>query len=40
MSNKVKTQDEKLAVSDISLLSDKYILIGKGKKNHIVELGN
>lgn len=37
--NKVKTQDEKLAVSEISLLSGKYILIGKGKKNHIVEVG-
>jgi tyrosyl-tRNA synthetase len=37
--NKVKTQDEKMPVSEISLLSDKYILIGKGKKNHIVEVG-
>ena len=36
--NKVKTQDEKLSLSEISLLSGKYILIGKGKKNHIVEV--
>ncbi|MCP9768054.1 tyrosine--tRNA ligase [Lacihabitans sp. LS3-19] len=37
--NKEKQQDEKLSVSEISLLAGKYILIGKGKKNHIVEVG-
>jgi len=37
--NKQKYQDEKLPVSAFSLLNDKYLLIGKGKKNHIVELG-
>lgn len=34
--NKVKTQDEKQAVLSIPLLHDKYILLGKGKKNHII----
>jgi tyrosyl-tRNA synthetase len=37
--NKEKQQDEKFAISEINLLSGKYILIGKGKKNHIVEVG-
>jgi len=36
--NKQKYQDEKLPVSEFSLLNDKYLLIGKGKKNHIIEL--
>lgn len=36
--NKEKTQNDKLLVSAIPLLHGKYILIGKGKKNHIVEL--
>lgn len=36
--NKVKLQDEKLAVSELNLLNNKYLLIGKGKKNHIVEV--
>jgi tyrosyl-tRNA synthetase len=36
--NKEKTQNDKLLVSEIILLQGKYILIGKGKKNHIVEL--
>jgi tyrosyl-tRNA synthetase len=37
--NKTKLQDEKLEVSKLTLLSDKYLLIGKGKKNHIVRVG-
>ncbi len=37
--NKTKIQDERLSVSELSLLNDKYLLIGKGKKNHIVKLG-
>jgi tyrosyl-tRNA synthetase len=36
--NKEKTRNDKLLVSEIVLLQGKYILIGKGKKNHIVEL--
>lgn len=36
--NKEKKQDEKLALSELSLLNGKYLLIGKGKKNHIVEV--
>lgn len=36
--NKTKLQDEKLAVSELALLNDKYLLIGKGKKNHIVRV--
>lgn len=36
--NKQKYQDEKLPVSEFSLLNNKYLLIGKGKKNHIVEV--
>lgn len=36
--NKVKVIDEKMPVSDISLLNGKYILVGKGKKNHIIEI--
>lgn len=35
--NKEKTQNDRLPVSDITLLHSRYILIGKGKKNHIVE---
>jgi tyrosyl-tRNA synthetase len=34
--NKIKIQDEKMEVSTLSLLQDKYLLIGKGKKNHII----
>lgn len=34
--NKEKTQDDKRSVLSIPLLNDKYILIGKGKKNHII----
>ncbi len=34
--NKVKLTDEKLAISALSLLQNKYLLIGKGKKNHLV----
>ncbi len=37
--NKTKLQDERLSVSELSLLNDKYLLIGKGKKNHIVKVG-
>lgn len=36
--NKEKKQDEKMAVSEFTLLSGKYLLIGKGKKNCIVEV--
>jgi len=36
--NKEKTQNDKLPVADIVLLHDRYILVGKGKKNHIIEL--
>ena len=37
--NKQKYQEEKLPVSEFALLNGKYLLIGKGKKNHIVEVG-
>ncbi len=36
--NKDKTQNDKLLINEIPLLLEKYILIGKGKKNHIVEI--
>lgn len=36
--NKEKMQNDKLPVADIVLLHDRYILVGKGKKNHIIEL--
>jgi tyrosyl-tRNA synthetase len=36
--NKTKIQDDKLPVNSIELLHGKYILLGKGKKNHIIEL--
>lgn len=36
--NKEKSQDDKLLVSDLTLLHNRFILIGKGKKNHLVEL--
>ncbi len=36
--NKVKIQDEKLPISSLNLLNDKYLLIGKGKKNHLVKV--
>lgn len=34
--NKVKLTDEKLAITTLSLLQNKYLLIGKGKKNHLI----
>ncbi|WP_337042166.1 tyrosine--tRNA ligase [Emticicia sp. 17c] len=37
--NKVKITDEKLSVSDLQLLQGKYLLVGKGKKNHIIKVG-
>jgi tyrosyl-tRNA synthetase len=37
--NKVKITDEKLSVSELQLLQGKYLLVGKGKKNHIVKIG-
>lgn len=37
--NKVKISDEKLPISELQLLQGKYLLIGKGKKNHIVKIG-
>jgi len=36
--NKVKITDEKMPLADITLLNGKFILVGKGKKNHIVEV--
>ena len=36
--NKVKIIDEKMPLSDLTLLQKKYLLIGKGKKNHIVKI--
>jgi tyrosyl-tRNA synthetase len=36
--NKEKVSDEKLPVSEITLLQGKYLLIGKGKKNHIIKV--
>lgn len=37
--NKEKITDEKLALKTLQLLQGKYLLIGKGKKNHIVKIG-
>jgi tyrosyl-tRNA synthetase len=37
--NKEKKQDEKLPLSELALLNGKFLLIGKGKKNCIVEVG-
>jgi tyrosyl-tRNA synthetase len=37
--NQVKIADEKLPVSELQLLQGKYLLVGKGKKNHIVKIG-
>jgi tyrosyl-tRNA synthetase len=34
--NKVKISDEKMTPADVSLLCGKFILVGKGKKNHLV----
>ncbi len=34
--NKTKFQDEKLSPSSLVLLHNKFLLIGKGKKNHII----
>lgn len=36
--NKVKVSDEKLALAELQLLQGKYLLVGKGKKNHIVKV--
>ncbi len=36
--NKVKITDEKLPISELTLLQGKYLLVGKGKKNHIVKI--
>ena len=36
--NKEKITDEKLALSALQLLQGKYLLVGKGKKNHIVKI--
>lgn len=36
--NKVKISDEKLALAELQLLQGKYLLVGKGKKNHIVKI--
>jgi tyrosyl-tRNA synthetase len=36
--NKTKIQDEKMPLSQLVLLNDKFLLIGKGKKNHIIEV--
>lgn len=36
--NKEKVSDEKMAIFEITLLQNKYILVGKGRKNHIVEV--
>ena len=38
--NKVKITDEKLLISELQLLQGKYLLVGKGKKNHIVKILN
>lgn len=37
--NKVKTQDGTAKIGESNLLNGKYLLIGKGKKNHIVKVG-
>lgn len=37
--NKTKIQDERTPIADLTLLNNKYLLIGKGKKNHIVKVG-
>ncbi|MBA4850739.1 tyrosine--tRNA ligase [Emticicia sp. BO119] len=36
--NKVKVSDEKSALAELKLLQGKYLLVGKGKKNHIVKV--
>ncbi|RYU97713.1 tyrosine--tRNA ligase [Emticicia agri] len=36
--NKVKIADEKLALAELQLLQGKYLLVGKGKKSHIVKV--
>ena len=36
--NKTKITDEKFGLSSLTLLSNKYLLVGKGKKNHIIEV--
>jgi len=36
--NKVKVSDEKQLLTELHLLQDKYLLVGKGKKNHIIKI--
>jgi tyrosyl-tRNA synthetase len=36
--NKIKISDEKLPISALQLLQNKYVLVGKGKKNHIIKV--
>ncbi len=36
--NKEKIQDEKMLIAEIGLLNGKYILVGKGKKNHLISV--
>jgi tyrosyl-tRNA synthetase len=36
--NKTKIQDERTPMAELTLLNGKYLLIGKGKKNHIVKV--
>ncbi len=36
--NKVKVSDEKYPLSELHLLQNKYLLVGKGKKNHIIRI--
>jgi len=37
--NKVKVTSETQALSEFSLLQDKFLLISKGKKNHLIKVG-
>ena len=36
--NKVKVSDEKQLLTELQLLQGKYLLVGKGKKNHIIKI--
>ena len=36
--NKVKVTSEAQALSEFSLLQDKFLLISKGKKNHLISV--
>ncbi len=36
--NRTKITDEKLAVSEFELLQGKYLLVSKGKKNHLIKV--